>query len=41
MLHAGKNAYALSVLKCMEMKIDGRGIADNRYVLIINFPINS
>ncbi|KAG7583959.1 FATC domain [Arabidopsis suecica] len=30
----GKNAYALSVLKCMEMKIDGRGIADNREVSI-------
>ncbi|CAN8270818.1 unnamed protein product [Cochlearia groenlandica] len=30
----GKNAYALSVLKCMEMKIDGRGIVENREVSI-------
>lgn len=30
----GKNAYALSVLKSMEMKIDGRNIADNREVSI-------
>ncbi|XP_047338055.1 serine/threonine-protein kinase SMG1-like [Impatiens glandulifera] len=26
----GKNAYAVSVLKQVEMKLDGRGIADNR-----------
>lgn len=32
MINTGKNAYALSVLKSMEIKIDGRNIADNRYV---------
>ncbi|ESQ50945.1 hypothetical protein EUTSA_v10022517mg [Eutrema salsugineum] len=30
----GKNAYALSVLKSMEMKIDGRNIADNKEISI-------
>ncbi|CAH8389864.1 unnamed protein product [Eruca vesicaria subsp. sativa] len=30
----GKNAYAVSVLKSMEMKIDGRNIADNRKVSV-------
>ncbi|KAL1200865.1 Serine/threonine-protein kinase TOR [Cardamine amara subsp. amara] len=30
----GKNAYALSVVKRMEMKIDGRDIAENREVSI-------
>lgn len=33
MINTGKNAYALSVLKSMEIKIDGRNIiADNKYV---------
>ena len=26
----GKNAYAISVLRRVEMKLDGRDIADNR-----------
>jgi len=30
---AGKNAYAMSVLKQIEKKIDGRDIVDNRYLL--------
>ncbi|KAF7142764.1 hypothetical protein RHSIM_Rhsim05G0078500 [Rhododendron simsii] len=30
----GKNAYALSVLKRVEMKLDGRDIADNREISI-------
>ncbi|XP_019057389.1 PREDICTED: uncharacterized protein LOC104807342 [Tarenaya hassleriana] len=29
-----KNAYAMSVVKCMEMKIDGRDIAENREISI-------
>ena len=29
----GKNAYAISVLKRVEMKLDGRDIAENRYLL--------
>lgn len=32
----GKNAYALSVLKRVEMKLDGRDIADNRYLIPLN-----
>lgn len=30
---AGKNAYAMSVLRRVEMKIDGQDITDNRYLL--------
>lgn len=40
MINAGKNAYALSVLKSMEMKIDGRNIADNRYISNIQLAAN-
>lgn len=40
MINTGKNAYALSVLKSMEMKIDGRNIADNRYVSSIQLAAN-
>lgn len=29
----GKNAYALSILRRVEMKLDGRDVADNRYIL--------
>ena len=29
----GKNAYALSVLRRIEMKLDGRDVGDNRYLL--------
>lgn len=32
----GKNAYAISVLRRVEMKLDGRDIADNRYFFLGN-----
>lgn len=33
----GKNAYALSVLRRVEMKIDGRDISESRYGYMAHF----
>lgn len=37
-LPVGKNAYAMSVLRRVEMKIDGRDVAENRYSLYVYVP---
>lgn len=33
----GKNTYAMSVLRRIEMKLDGRDIGDNRFLLFLEF----
>ena len=33
----GKNAYAMSILRRVEMKLDGQDIANNRYVRAMAF----
>jgi hypothetical protein len=33
----GKNTYAMSVLRRIEMKLDGQDIVDNRFVLSLEF----
>lgn len=35
----GKNAYAISVLRRVEMKLDGRDIVENRYLISLKVVI--
>lgn len=36
----GKNAYAMSILRRVEMKLDGRDIANNRYLLAMDLLLS-